>query len=239
MIKIIDAGKGVSPEFLPKLFERFSQADSSSIRVHGGLGLGLAIVRDLVQLQGGTVRAESEGIGKGATFTVQLPVKSETVGLASELLQTESPAENKTEKKNQKDAQPVDLTGLRVMIVEDESSTREALSEVLNSFGAKTLPCSTVTEALAALEKFKPDVLVSDISMPGEDGYSLIRKIRDLGPERCGDVPSLALTAYATAGDVKRTLSAGFDSHMAKPFDSLRLGHAVAKLAKRSKGERL
>jgi CheY-like chemotaxis protein len=229
-IKVIDQGKGIRPEFLPKIFERFSQADSSSVRIHGGLGLGLAIVRDLVQLQGGTVWAESEGIDKGATFTALFPIKSGTVGLTSEV----SPAEKKT----QEEGEPADLTGLRVMVVEDEPRTLEVLTETLNSFGAKTLPCSTVAEALAALEKFKPDVLVSDISMPGEDGYSLLRKIRKLGPGQCGDVPSLALTAYATEGDAKRALSAGFDSHMSKPFDTFRLGHVVAQLAKQLRVER-
>ena len=225
-IKIIDQGKGICAEFLPKLFERFSQADSSSVRVHGGLGLGLAIVRDLVQLQGGSVWAESEGVGKGATFTAQFPVKLGTIGTTGE-------ATLPVEKKTQENSELNELVGLSVMIVEDEPRTLEVLSETLISFGAKTLPCGTVAEALVAFEKFKPDILISDISMPGEDGYSLIRKIRSLGVERCGDVPSLALTAYATAGDVKRALSAGFDSHMAKPFDSFRLGHIVAALAKR------
>src|ERR1035437_2949966 len=227
-IKVIDQGKGVSPEFLPKLFERFSQADSSSVRVHGGLGLGLAIVRDLVTLQGGTVRAESDGIGKGATFTALFPIKSGTVGMTSE---PTSPTEAKT----QKDVESADLADLRVMVVEDEPSTLEVLSEALHYFGAKTFPCSSAAEALAAIEKFKPDVLVSDISMPGEDGYSLIRKIRKLDPGQCGGVPSLALTAYATEGDAKRALSAGFDSHMAKPFDTFRLGHVVAELARQTK----
>ena len=119
------------------------------------------------------------------------------------------------------------------MVVDDDSNTLEVLIEALNSFGANTLPCCTVAEALAAFEKFRPNVLVSDISMPGEDGYSLIRKIRKLGSEQNGDVPSLALTAYATAGDLQRALSAGFDSHLAKPFDTLRLGHMVAELAKK------
>jgi two-component system CheB/CheR fusion protein len=165
-IKVIDQGKGISPEFLPKLFERFSQADSSAIRFQGGLGLGLAIVRDLVHLQGGTVQAVSEGIGKGSIFTVLLPVKSRTVGMTSEAT---SAAKNKT----QKDVESVDLTGLCVMVVEDEPTTLEVSCEALRSFGAKTIACSTVAEALAAFEKLKPDVLISDISMPGEDGYSL------------------------------------------------------------------
>ena len=223
-IKVIDSGKGIEPEFLPKLFERFSQADSSSVRIHGGLGLGLTIVRDLVTLQSGQVRAESEGLGKGATFTVLLPImaegrraKDETTPSAVLGIQAE--------------AEPADLSGLRVMIVEDDRKTLEILCETLGHFGAQTLGCGTAGEALAAFEKFKPDVLVSDVSMPIEDGYSLIQKIRGFGHGRSGDVPSLALTAYATPADARRALAAGFDVHMAKPFDVVRLGHAVSSLA--------
>ncbi len=224
-IKVIDQGKGILSEFLPKLFDRFSQADSSSIRVHGGLGLGLSIVRDLVQLQSGTVRAESEGLGKGATFTVLFPIRSGTGDLENK---TTLIAENKMS-----EMEPANLSGLRVLVVEDDPSALEVLIEALNSLGAKTLPCGTVSDAVAAFEKFRPSVLVSDISMPGEDGYSLIRKIRKLGPEHNGDLPSLALTAFATAGDVQKALSAGFNSHMVKPFEAFHLGHMVAELAKK------
>ena len=227
-IRIIDQGKGISSEFLPKLFDRFSQADSSSIRVHGGLGLGLAIVRDLIQLQGGTVRAESEGIGKGATFTVLLPVKAKSFSIATE-------STSSVENKSKRNIEPPNLAGVSVLLVEDDPSTLEVLSETLNAFGAKTLACSSAAEALAALEKLNPDVLVSDISMPGEDGYSLIQKIRKLRPKRCGGVPSLALTAFATEADVKRALVAGFDSHLAKPFGVFQLGHLVAQLAMRKR----
>ena len=224
-IKVIDQGKGILPEFLPKLFDRFSQADSSSVRVHGGLGLGLSIVRDLVQLQNGTVRAESEGLGKGATFTVLFPMRSGAGGL-----------QNKTAlivEDRMSELEPANLSGLRVLVVEDDPSALEVLVEALNSFGAKTLPCGTVGEAVAAFKNFRPNVLISDISIPGEDGYSLIRKIRKLGPQQQGDVPSLALTAFATKGDVQRALSAGFDAHMAKPFDTFRLAHMVAELAQK------
>ncbi len=225
-IKVIDTGKGIKSDFLPKLFEHFSQADSGSIRTHGGLGLGLAIVHELTRMHGGTVRAESDGLGKGSTFTVLLPVKSgepERTGEAGASAKKRIGAE--TERPN--------LFGLCVMIIEDEPRTLEVLSEALVSFGAKTVLCASVAEALTAFEKSKPTILVSDIAMPGEDGYSLIRKIRELGPKKNGDIPSLALTAYATERDVKRALSAGFDSHMAKPFDTFRLGHVVAELAKK------
>ena len=226
-IKVIDQGKGISPSFLPKIFERFSQADSSSMRVHGGLGLGLAIVRDLVTLLGGTIRAESEGIGKGATFTALLPIRSQAMDVTST-----SPAEVKA----QTDDASADLRGFDVMVVDDEPSTLEVLSEALKAFGAHTLPCRSAAQALAEFEKFTPHVLVSDISMPGEDGYSLLRKIRELRPEQGGRVPALALTAYATESDAQRALAAGFDAHMAKPFDTFRLGHMVAHLAKLRSG---
>lgn len=225
-IQVIDQGKGIPQKFLTKLFERFSQADSSSIRVHGGLGLGLAIVRDLVRLQGGSVWADSEGPGKGATFTVLLPLKMEN---------SEKTEKQKTfeETKVQEESEMPDLKGLLVMVVEDDTKTLEVLIETLNSLGAKTIPCSSVAEALVAFDKLKPDILVSDIAMPGEDGYSLMNKIRKLDPSRGGQVLALALTAYASHEDIERAMFAGFQSHMAKPFDTLRFGRAVAELAKR------
>ena len=230
-VKVIDRGKGIRPQFLPRLFERFSQADSSSVRVHGGLGIGLAIVRDLVQLQHGSVLAESEGLDKGSTFTVIFPIKRDGPE-ATEKQQAPG------EKQNRENAESPDFAGLCVMIVEDDPKTREVLTEALNSFGAKTVAFDSVAEALTAFEKVKPDVLVSDIAMPGEDGYSLMRKVRALGANLGGDVPALALTAHATAEDAKRALSAGFHSHMTKPFDTFVLGHAVAKLARQRRGER-
>ena len=227
-IKVIDQGKGIASEFVPNLFERFSQADSSSVRVHGGLGLGLAIVRDLVQLQEGCVRAESDGKGKGATFTILLPIK---LGAACKM----DEASARPEIKIQNNVEPVDLSGLRILVVDDDPITLEVLIETLSSFGAKTHPCSSVANALAALEKFRPDILVSDIAMPVEDGYSLIRKVRKLDMGHYSNLPALALTAYATDSDVKTALSAGFDSHMAKPFDTHRLGQAVTELVRQKK----
>ncbi|MBP6219029.1 MAG: response regulator [Oligoflexales bacterium] len=224
-IKVSDQGKGIEPEFLGRIFDRFSQADSSSIRVHGGLGIGLAIVSDLVHLQGGTVKAESEGLGRGAKFTAFLPVKS-----ATEIVEK---SRESAAKKVQKEAGSPNLAGLCVMIVEDELKALEVLSEVLTTFGAKTIPCSSAAEALTAFNKSKPNILVSDIAMPGEDGLSLIQKIRELGADRGGDIPSLALSANATEAGVKHALLVGFNSHMAKPFDALRLAHEVAKLAGR------
>ncbi len=257
-IKVIDQGKGISPDFLPSIFERFSQADSSSVRVHGGLGLGLSIVRDLVQLQGGSVRAGSEGINKGATFTILFPAK--VISLKADNIATTSPpglaannsgntgpansVENfSTEKilkgnivKNETSPEEIiraKLTDLNVMLVDDDSSTLEVLIEDLKFFGAIPHPYSTAAQAFAAFEKLKPDVLVSDIAMPEEDGYSLIGKIRKLSSEQGGKTPALALTAFASERDVQRALSAGFDVHMAKPFDALALAQAIAALVKK------
>lgn len=227
-IRVVDFGKGIRPDFLPRLFERFSQADSTAARVHGGLGLGLSIVRDLVRLQGGSVRAESAGLGKGSTFTVLLPAKSGTEPKASNLEKWES-----LDVQLSRSVEQPDLTGLRILVVEDEPSTLDALTEALNSFGASTIATKSAPEALNKFESSKANVLVSDIAMPGEDGYSLIRKIRALGSDQGGGIPALALTAYATIDDANRAMGAGFNAHMAKPFDTVCLGRAVAELAAR------
>jgi two-component system CheB/CheR fusion protein len=227
MIKITDSGKGIDPEFLPHIFDRFSQEDSSSVRVHGGLGLGLAIVRNLVELHDGTIQAESLGENLGATFTVILPIRSD-----QELSGAQSIHVDSVNKKTiASDRKPTTLRGLRVLIVDDETNAREAISELLNSFGAETKSAGSAKEALNVFSQFKPDVLVSDIAMPVEDGYSLIKQIRALGAIRGGDVPALAMTAYAGAEDVQRALSAGFQTHLPKPVDSQDLAKTIAKLA--------
>jgi two-component system CheB/CheR fusion protein len=225
-IKIVDMGKGIPLDFLPSIFDRFSQVDSTSTRLHGGLGLGLAIVRNLAELHGGTVQAESEGLGKGATFTVTLPL---------------APPHQETQNMPTKRREPLrqtgngedhpKLTGLRVLIVDDEDYAREAFTELLSSFGAETKAAASAREALAVFSEFKPHVLMSDIAMPGEDGYSLMRKIRALGPTRGGEVPSLALTAYAGGEDVQRAYSAGFQAHLAKPVESIDLARMITNLA--------
>lgn len=223
-IKVIDHGKGIKPDFLPKLFERFSQADNSSIRLHGGLGLGLALVRELSDLQGGKVRAESAGLNQGATFTILLPVKS-TVARSSGNIAPD-------DKDSIEPSIPPSLSGICVMVVEDDVNTLDALTETLISFGAKVIQHSNAPAALNDFPISKPDLLVSDIGLPGEDGYSLIRKIRSLKPEQNNNIPALALTAYAKQVDINRALDAGFDDHMSKPFDTHKLGNAIAKLAR-------
>ena len=226
LIKVIDSGKGISPEFLPHIFDSFSQEDSSSIRVHGGLGLGLAIVKNLVELHGGEVLAESPGEKLGATFTVILPLKSE---VSQSNAQTKRPDANRSTQ-SRANARAL-LEGLRVLIVDDQNSTREVFMETLRSFGAETQAAKSAQDALEQFEIFRPHVLVSDIAMPGEDGYSLIRKIRALGAKRGGDVPSVALTAHAGAEDIQRALSSGFQAHVAKPVDSSYLANVIARLA--------
>jgi len=225
VIKIIDTGKGMSPDFIPKMFERFSQADDSSIRSHGGLGLGLAIVKNLVELQGGRVAAESLGENKGTTFTVTLPIKSDHLPTAHD-------AGNSFNHSNADAATPVQLEGLRILIVDDELNTREALGEVLKSYGAQTRLAGSVKDGLKVFAHFVPDILLSDIAMPEEDGYSFIKKIRALPDEQGGLTPAIAITAYAGADDIRRALKTGFQAHLAKPIDGLDLAKAVFKLTR-------
>jgi len=198
---VIDSGLGIEPEFMPQLFERFRQADSSSTRRFGGLGLGLAIARHLVELHGGKVRASSAGLGKGARFDVELPVGAVT----------------HTDNVPPPQRRHVDLRGGMVMLVDDEHSARELLREVLAEHGATVKTASSVADAMAVLEKFVPHVIVSDLGMPCEDGYSLLRRVRRLPG---GDLPyAIALTAYAGSEERDRTRKAGFDAHAAKPID--------------------
>jgi two-component system CheB/CheR fusion protein len=228
MIQVLDSGKGIDPQFLPQIFDRFSQEDSSSIRIHGGLGLGLAIVRNLVELHGGTIQAESPGNELGATFTVVLPIKSDQALYDPKALHADPLKSSITV-----GSAPIKLDGLRVLIVDDEVNTREAFSTLLHSYGAQIRTAGSTDTALQALVEFKPHVLVSDIAMPGEDGYSLIQKIRALSPEQGRNTPSLAVTAFAGADDIKRAKSAGFQAHLSKPVDGEILVKTIAKLANR------
>jgi len=220
LIQVKDSGKGVGPEFLPYIFDRFSQADGSSARIHGGLGLGLAIVRNLVELHGGSVHAESDGEMQGATFTVSLPIKSSQP-------MPEPSACLAPEKMNE-----IRLDGIRVLIVDDERNTREAFTEILSSYGAQTCAAASSSEAIRCLQKFKPDIMMSDIAMPEEDGYHLIQRVRELPPGEGRDIPLVAVTAYAGADDVKRVLSSGFQAHLAKPLDSRRLAEVISRLVR-------
>ena len=223
-LSVKDNGKGISADFLPYVFDRFRQADSTSTRKYGGLGLGLAIVRHLVELHGGTVHAESEGPDRGATFTVRLP-------LMEERSVTAAPAGRGSEST---DPAAMRLDGVKVMVVDDELDMRDFLSVSLRQYGADVTALASVGEAVEALEREKPDVLVSDIGMPGEDGYALIRKVRALGPERGGQVPAAALTGFAAGDDTTRVLSAGYQVHLPKPVEPSQLAQVVGTLAGRS-----
>jgi PAS domain S-box-containing protein len=227
-IVVSDSGVGISKEFLPHVFDRFRQADASTTRLHGGLGLGLSIVHQLVDLHGGSVAVQSEGEGKGATFTITLPF----VGVIS---QNEAEAVHPTQSEEipSFDGLP-SLEGLKVLVVDDEADTRELIGEVLKGCGSEVIITRSAAEALEALEQHKPDILISDLGMPDEDGYSLIEKIRALPSARGGNIPAAALTAYARAEDRMRVLRSGFQFHLPKPVDSAELVTVVASLAGRA-----
>ena len=236
-IQVRDTGKGISADFLPYVFERFRQADSNSTRAHKGLGLGLAIARHLVELHEGTIQAQSPGIGLGATFTVKLPLLKNTeregeIGRGGEDNANFPPSP--PHPLTPSSPSPLTLEGLRVLVVDDEADTREWITTVLQECGAKVNAVGSVEQALEALENLKPDVLVSDIAMPGEDGYALIRKVRELEPQIGGRIPAVALTAYASVEDYKEALLAGFQLHVAKPVRSAELVAVVASLAELS-----
>jgi PAS domain S-box-containing protein len=227
-IVVSDSGVGISKEFLPYVFDRFRQADASITRTQGGLGLGLSIVHQLVDLHGGTVAVQSEGEGKGATFTVTLPF----IGVISQK-EAESVHPTQSEEIISFEGLP-SLDGLKVLVVDDEADTRELIGEVLKECGSEVIITRSAAEAFAAIEQHKPDILISDLGMPDEDGYSLIEKIRALPSERGGDIPAAALTAYARAEDRMRVLRSGFQFHLPKPVDSAELVTVVASLAGRA-----
>jgi len=221
-IRVADSGQGIAPEFLPHVFERFRQADISTTRAHGGLGLGLAIVRHLTEMHGGAVRAESEGKGKGAVFTVSLPARADR-----RRPERAWPQEGRVEAMR---PEPGSLAGLNVLVVDDDADTREAVIAVLSHRGAQATACASADEALAQMDRATPDVVVADIGMPGEDGYSLIRKIRSRPSDRGGQTPAIALTAYAGEANRRRALEAGYQRHMAKPVELDDLARAIAQL---------
>ena len=229
-IVVSDTGVGINKEFLPYVFDRFRQADASTTRIHGGLGLGLSIVHQLVDLHGGAVSVSSEGEGKGATFTISLPF----VGVTSNETEAAEPVHPTQSDEVISFKGLPSLQGLKVLVVDDEADTRELIREVLKECGSEVITSPSAAEALIALEEHKPDVLISDLGMPDEDGYSLIAKIRELPPERGGEIPAAALTAYARAEDRMRVLRSGFQFHLPKPVDSAELVTVIASLAGRA-----
>ena len=226
-ITISDTGQGIAPEFLEHIFERFRQSDSSSTRQHGGLGLGLSIVRQLVELHGGTVTAQSPGEGFGTIIRVQLPLLSihqelSDIDMTPNLIGSKTPTF----------WQP-SLNDLRVLIVEDEPDARELIAAVLTARGAEVVSVGSAGEALQEMERQQFDVLVSDIGMPSMDGYALIERVRQLPAERGGRIPAAALTAYAGVQDRMRVLSSGYQMHIPKPVEPAELTTVVANLARR------
>ncbi len=235
-IQVSDTGKGISADFLPRVFERFCQADSSHTRSNKGLGLGLAIARHVVELHGGTIQAQSQGIGQGATFTVKLPILEESRG--AEEQRSRGTGDNNLNFSPQSPVPstqypiPNPLTNLRVLVVDDEADVRQWITAVLEECGAKVSTFSSTRQALEALEELHPDVLISDIGMPDEDGYALMRKIREIEAEQGGRIPAVALTGYARVEDYKEALAAGFQLHVAKPVRAAELIAVVANLKK-------
>ena len=234
-VSVIDSGEGISPEFLPHVFDRFRQEDGSTSRRHGGLGLGLAIVKNLVELHGGTVRAKSGGSDQGSTFVVALPLTAvhPEHGVPAHDLEREHPAADS----------PVsllntglDLSGVRVLVVDDEPDARILVKRVLETCGALVRTAGSGAEATALIAEEEPDVLVSDIGMPVENGYELIRRVRQLAPEHGGSIPALALTAYARSEDRMKAVRAGFQMHISKPVEPAELLTMVASLAGRNSG---
>jgi CheY-like chemotaxis protein len=227
-ITVSDTGPGIEETFLPYIFERFRQADSTTTKKHGGLGLGLSIVRHLVELHGGTIEAGNRDDQPGAVFTVKLPLLA--VRKAPGPLEAEPERVHSTVSGALTLDCPPSLAGIKVLAVDDEPDTRVLLTMVLEQCGAEVRTCASAAEALAALEDYKPDVLVSDIGMPGEDGYDLIRKVRSLEAGHGSRIPAVALTAYARTEDRLQALRAGYNMHVPKPVEPAELAVVIASL---------
>ena len=224
-IAVSDDGQGISHDFLPHVFDRFRQQDSTTARQHGGLGLGLAIVRHLVELHGGSVRVESAGEGRGATFTITLPAEAPHATPSGESLRSSIIGES--------NAGLPSLTDVRVLLVDDLAEARELITFALVNRGAEVRTAASAAEGLSALGEWQPDVILSDLAMPGEDGYSFIRKVRKLSEESGGKIPAATLTAYAGSKEYLKSLEAGYQAHITKPVEWDELIIVVASLAGR------
>jgi signal transduction histidine kinase/ActR/RegA family two-component response regulator len=231
-ITVSDTGQGIHQDFLPYVFDRFRQEDSSTTRKAGGLGLGLAIVRHLVELHGGTVSAYSAGDGQGATFTIDLPLM---IVRDAERFPEEAMARRHPAASDAAFECPEDLSGLKVLVVDDHADARELVVAILRKCGAEVQPASSAADALTLFEEIRPDVLISDIEMPDLDGYSLIRRVRSLEEKWGGRIPSAALTAHASVQDRMKVLSAGYDIHVPKPVDPFELLAVIASLGRRGR----
>jgi len=227
-LTVSDTGDGISPDFLPYVFDRFRQAEGSISRKQGGLGLGLAVARHLVELHGGTVTAESEGLGKGSEFTVDLPLAQERRDPARA-----EERRREIERRRSRSGGVVRLDGVHVLLVEDDDDSRKLLGTMLKRYGAKVTSTKSAAEALDVFANEVPDVIISDIGMPDQDGYELIRKLRALPVEKGGKVPAIALTGYASRKDRERALSSGYHQHIAKPIEQVDLINTIAALVGR------
>lgn len=234
-ISVTDSGEGIKPEFLPLVFDRFRQADASTTRRHGGLGLGLSIVKQLVELHGGTVQAHSEGVGQGTTFIISLPLLILRVAPDSADNGRRHPRATTTTTSSSSGMTDacVEIAGVRVLVVDDEPDARTLVKRLLEDCDAIVTTAGSADEAVSLVGSQSFDVLVSDVGMPGEDGYSLIRRIRTLDPDAGGTLPAIALTAYARAEDRVRAIAAGFQMHVAKPVEPVELITMVAGAAGR------
>jgi len=215
-IQVIDTGKGIHPDFLPHVFDRFRQADSTTTRVFGGLGLGLAIAHQIVELHKGTIWAKSPGEGLGATFTVRFPLIRSTT--ASSMLDTHVALATNLQ----------NLQNIQVLVVEDDPDSRDLITTTLRQFGAKVTAVPSAIAAINVLSHLKPDILISDMGMLGIDGYMLMQQIREVTDT--GQIPAIALTSYTTEADQQKALAAGFQKHLAKPMEPIQLVEAILKL---------
>lgn len=224
-LSVVDTGSGISKEFLPYVFDRFRQGDTATTKLHGGLGLGLSIVRQLIELHGGTVRVESEGERKGSRFIVSMPISSTTPD------QDDSEPAQGSDGELEVNPRTIQK-GARVLVVDDEEDTRDLVKAILEPTGFEVRTAGSAAEALIALENFHPDALVCDVGMPGEDGYSFISRVRMLPPEQGGRTPAIALTAYVRGVDRQRALNSGFQAHLIKPVNSAELVTVLTQLVK-------
>ena len=223
-ITVHDSGIGIDPEFLPVIFERFRQVDSSTTRSFGGLGIGLSIVKQLVELHGGSIRVKSAGVGQGSTFMIALPLAPIRHNGVRDHPATVQPAKM--------DFPQMDLAGVKVLVVDDESDARALVKRVLTQCGAEVQTAGSAAEGLDAIRSFRPHVLVSDIGMPGTDGYQFIRSVRSLAPDDGGKIPAVALTAFARSEDRVNTMLAGYQVHVTKPIEPQELAVTVHSLSR-------
>ena len=221
VLTVRDNGSGIAADFVPFLFDRFAQGESSHTRRFGGLGLGLSIVKQLVEMHGGRVAAESEGAGRGATFTVSLPLAIGAADASDDTKKTTATPPETLLVEARK------LTGVKVLVVDDEPDSRELMKRLLENREAKVVTAASAAVALELVERYRPDIVLSDIGMPGIDGYDFIRQVRALGETRGGSVPAIAVTAFARAEDRDRAILAGYQQHLPKPMQMERLLEAI------------